>query len=609
MQRNELLRKGDSIIRVVSVEEERVLVIDCLRPLMPKWVAPSNLSEYDVCSEDELYQTSGFFPPEIEILSTTARRIAYERYTTIAGILPYVADETKRSDAIRFAAKQVHKTEMTVRKYLYLYLAFQTVSILAPKPVTSEKEFTALEKIMRRGLNMYYYTSKKHSLRQSYALLLKEKFCDEAGQLKEVYPTFSQYRYFYYAKYRDIRKQSISRDGLKEYQKNVRPLLGDGVHAFAPAVGVGMCDATILDIYLIDKAGNVVGRPMLTACLDAYSRLLMGYTLSWEGGAYSLALLMDNVIAEKVQHCLSSGIMIESLDWDCHELPGIIVTDRGAEYTGETFEQICELGVRIVNLPAFRPELKCIAEEFFNMIQSYYKPHLKGRGVIEPDYQQRGAPDYRKQASLTMDQFHRVLLYAIIYYNTRRIIESFPYTQQMLDDKVAPHANTIWNWGKTQPGANIIPVSRIELRMTLLPRTTGTFARDGLHANRLRYRCDGYTERFLRGGKVVVAYNPDDCSYVWLIENGEYVEFQLIETRFKALPLSEVMDMQRKRKEHIKGYEAENLQAQIDLASHIEAVLEGAAANRDVNLKDIRDTRRKARIRSHKNMLEDLKDE
>ena len=605
MWRNELLRMGDSIIRVLAAEEDSVLIIDCMRPLMPKWVTHSDLSAYIVCSEDELHQAANVFPPEIEELDALGRRVAFERYTTIAGILPYVSDETRRTDALRFAAANFQKSEMTIRKYLCLYLAFQEISVLAPKPAASEKEFTALEKVMRWGLNKYYYTSKKLSLRQSYTLLLKEKFCDDLGQLKEPYPTFSQYRYFFYTKYRDLRKLSISRDGLKEYQKNVRPLLGDGVHAFASTIGTAMCDSTILDIYLIDESGSIVGRPVLTACLDTFSRLLMGYTLSWEGGTYSLALLMNNVIADKLQFCTSMGIAIEKKDWDCHELPGVIVTDRGSEYIGDTFEQICELGVRIVNLPAFRPELKSIAEEFFNMIQTYYKPQLKGKGVIESDYQQRGAPDYRKGACLTMEQFNRVLLYAIIYYNTQRVIESFPYTKQMLDEKVPPHANAIWNWGKMQPGANIIPVSKIELRMTLLPRTTGTFARDGLHANRLRYRRDGYTERFLLGGRVIVAYNPVDCSLVWLIENGEYVEFQLVEARYDGLPLSEVMEIQRKKKELIKGYEVENLQAQIDLASHIEAVIEGAAKNRDVNLKDIRDTRRKARVRSHKNLLED----
>ena len=65
----------------------------------------------------------------------------------------------------------------------------------------------------------------------------------------------------------------ISRDGLKNYQRNNRPLIGEGVQEFAPAVGVGMLDATICDIYLINDSGSLVGRPILTACIDAYSSM------------------------------------------------------------------------------------------------------------------------------------------------------------------------------------------------------------------------------------------------------------------------------------------------------------------------------------------------
>ena len=75
---------------------------------------------------------------------------------------------------------------------------------------------------------------------------------------------------------------------MRQYQRNHRPLLGDGVQEYASHVGVAMLDSTICDIYLVNEAGGLVGRPILTACIDAYSGLCCGYTLSWEGGNYSL---------------------------------------------------------------------------------------------------------------------------------------------------------------------------------------------------------------------------------------------------------------------------------------------------------------------------------
>ena len=75
------------------------------------------------------------------------------------------------------------------------------------------------------------------------------------------------------------------------------------------------------------------------------------------------------------------------------------------EYIGYTFEQLAELGVTVVNLPSYRPELKSIIEKFFDVVQGEFKPHLKGKGIIEPDFQERGAHDYRKDASLQKNRY------------------------------------------------------------------------------------------------------------------------------------------------------------------------------------------------------------
>ena len=111
-----------------------------------------------------------------------------------------------------------------------------------------------------------------------------------------------------------------------------------------------------------------------------------------------------------------------------------------------------------------------------------------------------------------------------------------------------------------------------KLRMNLLPRTTGTFSRKGLTVNGLRYKRDGYTERFLKGGSCVVSYDPDNVSTVWLVEGGKYVEFELIESRFTSKSLEEVINIQHQVKELTTVNEDEQLQSEIDLQQHITAI-------------------------------------
>ena len=364
-------------------------------------------------------------------------------------------------------------------------------------------------------------------------------------------------------------------------------------------MGKGMLDSTICDIYLVNEAGSLVGRPILTACVDAYSGLCCGYTLSWEGGVYSLKGLLANVIADKREWCRQFGIRIAQEDWNCHQLPATLVTDKGSEYKSANFEQIAELGVTLINLPPYRPELKGAVEKFFDLVQSLYKNQLKGKGVIEPDYQERGAHDYRKDACLTMRDFETVLLHCILYYNNGRIVERFPYTGRMLDGHIQPTARGIWNDALSQPGTNLISVSYDTLIHTLLPRTTGSFSRQGLRVNSLRYRNEEYTEMYLRGSKATVAYNPDDVSAVWLIEDGKYTAFELIESRFIDASAKEVDAVKAQQKGIIYAAKAANAQAQIDLINAIEVIAASAVRRADTHVQNVRSTRKKERSRAH----------
>jgi transposase InsO family protein len=571
---------------------------------MPVWVVVSTVEGYTTCTDEELREVTGIKVSPVDDLDAEQRKTMYDRYTMIAPILAVVSDEQLRSRMICTVASSSGVCKRTIRNYLGLYLSYMDVTALAPKRREDDRALTQDEKNIRWALNKFFYTTKKQSLMTAYTMMLKEKYCDGLGVLTEEYPSFYQFRYFY-RKTKNMQNYYISRDGLKNYQRNNRPLTGDGVQEFAPAVGTGMFDATVCDIYLVNDTGSLVGRPILTACVDTYSGLCCGYSLSWEGGVYSLRGLMLNIIADKVSWCQKFGISIHREDWGCDMLPATFVTDMGSEYTSGNFEQIAELGVKVVNLPSYRPELKGLIEKFFDLIQESFKKHLKGKGVIEPDYQERGAHDYRKDACLTMTDFEKIILHCIIYYNSQRIIESFPYTEDMITDQVKPYASQIWNWGKSQIGANLIRIGKRELMLTLLPRTTGRFSRSGLKVNKLRYHCEGYTEQYLSGGDVTVAYNPEDVTCVWVLEDGTYTEFTVIESRYQGKDLTAVQELQESQRDIARGAVRDNLQAQISLAQHIEAIVGSGAGRGDVHMKNIRSTRRREQTKRHRDYMKE----
>ncbi len=605
LKKNMILKKEEDsiqIFRVLAIEKEKVLVIDCIKKTMPVWVEIEKLDDFVEEQEaqgDNHSETANF--DILEDYSLDVRKIIYQRYNIISAILPFVADEAMRSELIAKMAGEHGISKQSVRKYLCEYLAAQDIRSLAPQERNTDRALTQDEKNMRKALNKYYYTTKKRTLKNVYTMMLRDSYCDGEGKLFSVYPSFYQFRYFF-RKYNTKQTEYISRNGLSYYQRNQRPLVGDGVQAFAPHVGVGMLDATVLDIYLINEAGGIVGRPILTACVDAYSGLCCGYSLSWEGGVYSLRNLMLNVITDKVEHCRSFGIEINREDWNCSKLSGKFVTDMGSEYKSGNFEQITDLGVQIINLPSYRPELKSKVEKFFDCIQSYYRNQLKGKGVVEPDFQERGVHDYRKDACLTMADFEKIIIHCILFYNCKRVLENFPYTEGMLSQGIRPYANDIWNYGCGQDGCNLIKVDREQLILTLLPRTKGKFTRHGLSVNGMHYHNINYREQYLNGKECLAAYNPDNVCQIWLIENGSYIPFDLIESRYREKNLTGVQEMKQRQRDLVRQ-EAENkTQAEIDLAGHIGVIAGTTGEQRKPSVKNIRANREKEQRKLHKDL-------
>lgn len=594
MKKNDLIKTDSGIFRVLSVGDN-VLAIDCKKKTMPQFFS------YDFFNDSEIINCLSPDYPIFEDLSPADRKIAQQRYTMIASAVSVLEDVKQRNLMLENSSKQFGISKQTLRSYLCTYLVYQDIAALAPKH-SKGKELTQDQKNMRWALNKFFYTRNQNSLPTAYTMMLKAKYCDDYGQLLPEYPSFNQFRYFY-RKHRKMENFFISRDGIKDYQMNNRPLLGDGVQEFSPSVGTAMLDGTICDIYLVNDKGQLIGRPILVVACDANTSMCLGYSLSWQGGTYSLQNLMLNILEDKVALCERMGIHITADQWAVNQLPGIMVTDGGSEYKGKTFEQIAELGVSLIHLPPYRPELKGQVEKLFDLIQKSYKDMLKGKGVIMPDFQERGSHDYRKDAVLTLEEFERIVVRCIVHYNCERVIKSYPYTPEMLESNVKPYANEIWNWKvENDIGTNLISVSSKDMALTLMPRTNGKFTKYGLKVNRLRYHAEGYKERYLQGGDVIVAYNPDNCNKVWFKEkDGSFVEFSLIESRFEDMSLDSVQEIQRKQKEIMKDTTRDNYQAKIELMSFIESVASKPTSS-DIQIKDTRAARKTATRKQHKDI-------
>jgi len=92
--KNKLMKKGDCIIRVLDEKENKVFIIDCIKKTMPCWCDKSFISDYEICSEDEL----GFDSREWknnEITAKKAMELLNMKKSTFYSLLK---SESKRSE-------------------------------------------------------------------------------------------------------------------------------------------------------------------------------------------------------------------------------------------------------------------------------------------------------------------------------------------------------------------------------------------------------------------------------------------------------------------------------------------------------------------------------
>ena len=87
------------------------------------------------------------------------------------------------------------------------------------------------------------------------------------------------------------------------------------------------------------------------------------------------------------------------------------------------------------------------------------------------------------------------------------------------------------------------------------------------------------------------------------MEKGIYTEFTIIEARFEGKDLTAVQSLQTAQRSIAKGANQDNLQAQINLARHIETIAGNVGGSMDVSIKSIRDNRKREQSKHHRDYM------
>lgn len=442
------------------------------------------------------------------------------------------------------------------------------------------------------ALNKYYRNRKKISLRETYTLMLKDFYSDtykENGEFKHVVwdnsriPKYNQF-YYWFKSNEDIKKDIILRNSDNEFNLKNRPILSNStIETDGPGTRFQI-DATVADIYLVSSLSRkrVIGRPIVYAVIDVYSRLVTGIYVGLEGPSWIGAMMaLDNMIADKVEFCKKYGIEITEEEWPCKHIPDIIIADRG-EFEGYSPENLINnLSIKIENTAPYRGDLKGIVERSFRTVNTKIKH--KTPGAIEKEYRKRGDKDYRLDATLTLHEFTRFFINMILQHN-KSIIEKYPVEKEMLEDEILPIPIRLWNWGIENKKGRLKTINREIFRLNILPKEKASVSRAGIKFKGLAYSSDKAVKQqwFINPSvrSIEVVYDPRNMNTIYIPDDKGlgYEECHLLEVsqQYSDCILEEIVFNQELLAELKELHQREQNQNNIDLEKELEKIVKEA---------------------------------
>jgi putative transposase len=265
-------------------------------------------------------------------------------------------------------------------------------------------------------------------------------------------------------------------------------------------------DHTPLDLFLIDeKTWLPLGRPTLTVAIDRYSRMLLGYYLSF--GSPSTAAVMGALRHAILPKTLSKADMpsvhIEHT-WPCYGLPAQIVVDNGMEFHSNDLDSVAyDLGIHIQFCPKHQPRFKGAVERFLGTVNYNFAHQLPGTSFAR--FYQRGDYDPQKCALLTFAELKHLFEKWVVDVYAQTVHRGLGTT---------PWAR--WHEGLAHHEPELPEDLRVLQRRIGLVKSR-CLRRDGIQLNGIRYSGDALQpilSAFGEGVQVRVSYDAEDLGEI-----------------------------------------------------------------------------------------------
>jgi putative transposase len=329
-------------------------------------------------------------------------------------------------------------------------------------------------------------------------------------------------------------------------------------------------DHTPLDLFLVDEMTWLpLGRPILTVFIDHYSRMLLGYYLTFDSPSAAAVIggLRHAILPKAVAEAAIPGLKIHHT-WPCYGMPEVLVVDNGLEFHGIDLDAIAlDLGLEIIYCPKRQPRYKGVVERFLKTVNYSFASQIPGASYAK--YYLRGDYDPQKCALLTLAQFKQVFEKWVLDIYAQKIHRGIGTT---------PWAKWHESLADNEPA---LPADIKVLEQRIGKVEERSLRADGILLKGIRYNGEALApilRAYGAGVKVRLVYNPEDLGeiQVWGPESNDPVSVQALDWEYaNGLTLRQHECLQKILME--KGKSAEDrkalLESRVELSEGIASLM------------------------------------
>lgn len=358
------------------------------------------------------------------------------------------------------------------------------------------------------------------------------------------------------------------------------PLMGANYpHAFV------QIDHATADVDLVDETYRmVVGRPFITLAIDVYSRMVLGFYLSFEHpSAAGTGLCMVHAFLPKHGYLAKHGI---PGDWPCQGGIKVLHTDNAREFKGTMMERACKkYGIKQERRPPRDPHMGGHIERGLRTFleESHLLP-----GTTNSNPKARGHYDSTKHAALTLAEFEKwfVVYLVQVYHNTLHEgtgqVPLVRYRRGIADLSERDRPRSV--------------VNELQLRLDFMPGEDRRIRPEGVRIRHIYYNAD-VLHAFTGPGahskkKFLFKIDPRDISHIYFLDPDTNI-YHDIPYRDRSLPpmsQQEYIEVRKMLRQQEKAHE------------NVPEIMAGRIAMRELVLDSIAKTKQ-VRMTKHQNRV------